>query len=312
MHLVWRPARRADLDECLDSARDRFAYSDREAADLHALWIDLLESGSGFLPVVEDTSAPAGQRIVWYSFKAFVSDEFAAARCASPAPITGRQILASLGRGEKPLLTREQVARGNRNGGLNMIVLNFGAGVGDMLHDPKKRAWIGNKSVEWAPFSTYGYRLKRLTMELYGDYEWRWAKGLGLLEICNYARNADQMQCYDILDKPRLFGIDAHAAIGTPGTATSLIFRYEEPIFSFNPAQQEMLLHALGDGTDEAIAAALCVANATIRKRWENIYAIIQDTAPNLFAGIQGSQRRRIVIAYMRQHIEELRPLARG
>jgi len=71
--------------------------------------------------------------------------------------------------------------------------------------------------------------------------------------------------------------------------------------------------------TCEQLAASLDLSTWTVKKRWHAIYDRVSDvdsqllppaTACGARAASRGSERRRHLLNYLRQHLEELRPYA--
>ena len=73
---------------------------------------------------------------------------------------------------------------------------------------------------------------------------------------------------------------------------------------------------ALAGQTDAELAAGLHLTMPAVKARWRSIFARFEQrepaVAPTFFGqGAQGPQRRHRLLAWLRAHPEELRPLAR-
>jgi hypothetical protein len=84
-------------------------------------------------------------------------------------------------------------------------------------------------------------------------------------------------------------------------------------------SDQELLLAALDNPTDEFLTRELCLTKEAIKRRWSVLFERIDRAMPELFESIQtferrvrGPQKRHVVLAYVRKHPEELRPFARA
>jgi len=77
-----------------------------------------------------------------------------------------------------------------------------------------------------------------------------------------------------------------------------------------------VLIEALQDKTDEEIAHAIGTTAEVVKKRWKTIYERVSDVDPTLVPASperrRGEEKRRHLVAYLRDHYEELRPLARN
>ena len=97
------------------------------------------------------------------------------------------------------------------------------------------------------------------------------------------------------------------------------------PVFLFIPhhgftlasRSERSLQHALMGQTCEKLATSLCLSPWTVKKRWQAIYERVMDVdnellPPSIACGAHGSsrgaERRRHLLNYLRQHLEELRP----
>ena len=76
----------------------------------------------------------------------------------------------------------------------------------------------------------------------------------------------------------------------------------------------------LGGGTDKELADALNVSAPTIKKLWLSIHRRIANSIPELVPvridfepehASRGKEKKRRILAYLREHPEELRPVSR-
>ncbi len=94
------------------------------------------------------------------------------------------------------------------------------------------------------------------------------------------------------------------------GTFSRTFFLFTPPRFHFTLAEQDLLEHALLGDTDEKLSGALKIALITVKKRWEAIYHRVAIVEPRFFppAGVRegrrGVEKRRRVLAFLRQHQE--------
>ena len=311
----------ADFAECLCSIRNAFVFE--QSADRNALlkmWSELLADGRMIGAVMEDTHAPLGKRIVWQCFKVFATDAFARSLSAPDArPFAARQLLDLHRTGEPlPLLTREQIRRVNSgaNGGLNMLVVHYGSPY--PMH-PDNAGWreVGGNLLSFTEYFSSGYRVRELIEEFYDDYNTELALQAGFCFRTDFAAYYQGKPAPHSRQTPRLLAATPDEVRDRPGTIAAAILNYDPPRFCFSDREQEVLLSALFDGTDGEIAARLHVAEVTIRKRWDVIYERVETAHPGFFApsletAKRGTEKKRTLIAYLRNHHEELRPLLPG
>jgi hypothetical protein len=104
------------------------------------------------------------------------------------------------------------------------------------------------------------------------------------------------------------------------GSWVGSLFDYHAPILAFSGSEQRLLSCALSGATDEQLAGTLGTSLATVKKMWVSIYNRVEDRLPALIpdrlqtdasAGSRGREKRRGLLAYLREHPEELRPVSR-
>jgi hypothetical protein len=81
------------------------------------------------------------------------------------------------------------------------------------------------------------------------------------------------------------------------------------PRFSFSLGEQGLLELSMLDRSDDDIAATLHVSVDAIKKRWRYIYMKVDSADPELLADSDsGTGSRKALLAYLRMHLEEIRP----
>jgi DNA-binding CsgD family transcriptional regulator len=117
---------------------------------------------------------------------------------------------------------------------------------------------------------------------------------------------------------PDLFGMSRdEAARLLPGTPVRDAFQFTPPRFGFAASERRLLRLAVTQQTDEAIADELGISLHAVKKLWRQVHQRALDAMPQLFdegatsggAG-RGTEKRRTLLQYLRQHPEELRPYA--
>lgn len=105
-------------------------------------------------------------------------------------------------------------------------------------------------------------------------------------------------------------------ADGWSGAALDPLFLHRPARCAFTRAEQKVLLRAESDLTDSEIAEDLHISVNSVALRWRSIYARVAERVPlalhadtdRSVAPTRGAEKRRRVIAFVRQHPEELRP----
>ena len=118
--------------------------------------------------------------------------------------------------------------------------------------------------------------------------------------------------------RPFLFGFD-RGEIGHSTSIITLAFAFPRPRFGFSLGEQGVLEKALLGATDEDIAKALELSVWAIKKRWQTLYEKVEKIDPLLLEtagdgrdekGEATRVRRRLLLDYLRNHLEELRPFS--
>jgi hypothetical protein len=105
----------------------------------------------------------------------------------------------------------------------------------------------------------------------------------------------------------------AERALANPAYAMSLVFNCPLPRFGFSLPQQELLESALLDRPDREFAASHGLSDDAVKKRWRAIYDRVVLIDPHLVeTAVSGPNQRRMLLGYLRQHLEELRPCRRA
>ena len=113
-----------------------------------------------------------------------------------------------------------------------------------------------------------------------------------------------------------LYGVTRdEAALMLPGSSARHIFEHQAPRFRFTSSQRRLLGLALYDENDDVLMQRLDVSVHGLKKLWRGIYERIDDVEPEFFGepsshddGKRGPEKRRQVLAHVRQRPEELRP----
>jgi hypothetical protein len=94
------------------------------------------------------------------------------------------------------------------------------------------------------------------------------------------------------------------------------LFLHRDPQLGLTDPDQTLLLAALRDPSDEAIARELSISIAGVRWRWAQLFERVSRTRPDLippaYGDKRGSGKRLRILQYVREHREELRPFARA
>ena len=246
---------------------------------------------------MEDQERPAGERLVHFGASAFVSDDFIREARARPHPCLSDLVYQRLLAGRSPILDGKAVRRANAGGGLTVFVLH--AGLADGL-SPGERLSVFVRAPDTFFLVHEGYQLKEILLQFSDPEEHRFVEAAGFV----WRHRATGLQ-----------GLTRAEAQAQPGTYAARLFAHEPPRLRFRPREQQQLQRALRGETDAEIAAALGLAPDTVKARWRSVYERLAERAPELLpdGGFaerkRGAEKRRHLLAYLRHHPEELRPV---
>lgn len=120
----------------------------------------------------------------------------------------------------------------------------------------------------------------------------------------------------DIFAEPHFVGLTRELAMSRFGSRIGSLFVHQPPQFAFRPSEQRLLLAALQGGTDEDLATTLGISLSAVKKTWRLIYERVSSQSPGLIpaqvpaepSSERGKEKKQRLLAYLREHPEELRP----
>ena len=317
MHVTYRPATGEDVEECFRLLPPGFVCEPGLRTRLPELWRAWLRDGRLQMTVLEDGERPQGRRLVAFGNSVFVTDAFAEElRCGCLPPSPAAHVARRTLEGMSPILELGAVRRANSGAGLSLLVTHIGWDANGLT--PEELRWIKSKLIEAFGFTHGGYHIKEFLQEVYTEEEMRRGVVAGSLLRTNYAHFFENgLPTSPPPLRPYLIGT-SRAEVPDGSTIAPLFF-YTPPRLYFKSSEQELLRLALIGRSDAEIAAALHVSPSTVQKRWQGIYERAAAVVPELFppqamteaaSPTRGVEKRRHLLAYLRHHPEELRPIA--
>ena len=192
--------------------------------------------------------------------------------------------------GRSPILKSSDVAAANASASLNLLILHFG-----LRHarpdDERGRSIVVTAQTGFRA-SQIGYRITRALQEAYGAAELPFFRAGGFLLKSDYseffARQSRRPPPED--RRPYLMGLFSDdPECRYPGTVLSDLFQPgATPQIGFSPAEQRVLLRAVMDESDEAIARELGVSAGAVKKTWRRIHQRVATRAPHLMEDTAG------------------------
>jgi hypothetical protein len=298
----------------------RFVFDDATWEALPDMWQVLLSLGAMQLPIVENIGLPREPEILAFCATFFVADAFCREVRTTLPPYLGLHIARRYLAGNLSVLDRDDVAFANATTGVNVIICYHGRRC-DWLSCERLLA-IREQLAEAFRLAHNGYQLKEILCGAIGEEALHWALDAGFRIRRDYSDyyEAHNLPIPKSVKRPWLVGLTKEEALADYGSRASGLFVFTPPRFHFARCEQAVLLHSLAGETDEKMAANLSVSHWTVKKRWQAIYERVAEAGSELFptdcngltAESRGPERRRHLLAYLRQHPEELRPLNGG
>lgn len=295
-----------DLDRIFTITRENFSFRPIDRARFLPMWSELFRLEACHTVGVDDRRLPPETRLVGFGLSVFVNDAFAE-KISAGRPFLSRAFLEDWEAGKRPYLTKKEIAAANAGDGLNLVVLHFGWG------DVSFEDMLKMQMIQTERFiqTHAGYLTKEYLHEVFGAQLKDFMLAGGALLKNDYRDDAFKDALAGVTDEnwPYLTvqGADASRA----GTIAA-IFRNKStrPRFGFSPGEQRLLDYALEGRSDEELADDLALSPWTVKKRWQKIYAKVEAVDPLVFAQEDDKlrRRRRHLLAFLRDHLEELRP----
>lgn len=298
--MLWRRMHAADLEACM-AIEPRHLGADLVGADeARSAWSWLLRNSAFNSALIEADPASDDGGILGFGASVFTSRDFVDAELANPRPGLNGRVMASIVEGNPVVLNYQQLRRGNTRHGLDVVGL-----AGSYRRDASLefsiqiRATLASAFVE----AHSGYRIRRVIGEPVGAGEIAGLQGSGV------------WHCVADFGERALFVMTRDDAYANPISNMIQVFECSDPLLGLREADQRLLQAASTGLTDDELAASLGVHVGTVKKRWLEIYDRIINAFPELFTDChpgngqaRGKQKRHLILSYVRQHPEELRP----
>lgn len=270
------------------------------------MWRKLIRSPAWTGAIVEASGLALGARIAGFGCDVFVTDDFVDAEISNPRPGLNSRVIASMDGGQPVVLSEREIRRRNTHGGLDIAILygSWNPGLGSDEFSEVRHA-LAARFVELRE----GYRINRLITETIGEAETRqFLATHAWREVGRFNTPAVQSRSVLVMTREDADAVTASLA--------NTLFSYRKPVLRLRGADQKLLEAALGGLTDEELSRKLGLSLAAVKKRWISIFERTTHSHPELFPAVdresgdqrRSRQKRHHVLAYLREHREELRP----
>lgn len=308
--------RRPNLAGVASWLQENFPLSPALSRSLDKTLAALIERGALQGVRIEQEMPDGDVRLQGLGLSCFINPAIAA-RCFDAAiPFTFIWILEQLVTGHSHILDRPEIGRANASDGLALLVLYLQKGW-DLTHPVWRQVGIlGHQT--FVRYHT-GYNIRSCIHEDWSSHpSIYFAAGYQRSKTFPIDRKTLPKGAYCPADtRTILMATREEIAASAPGSTLSYIFDHKRPQCGFSAPEQEILIRGLESLTDTDIAAALNLPLTSVKHGWRQIYSKVETALPlvlsdaNVVEGQRGPEKRRLVLAYVEEHPEELRPFER-
>ena len=301
--ITWRHIRETDLRDCLEIPPGHLSPRIAGRTAAFQTWRRMLRDPF-FVAVAFESDPPIkGHRLIAFGASAFVAASFVDAELSEPRPGTNDRLIARVSAGEPVLLTRSEIAQANATAGADVVILS-GSWREDIMSPEESLETHIVLPLAFTEIHT-GYRLHRILWETTTQHEIDFARQSG---VYRPVRTCPEAGC-------ELHLMTREIASAVPASLANAMFRFQEPMLGLRESDQALLAAALNGATDEELCDDLGLAMPAVKARWRSAFARIGAARPDLTADKtersgRGLQKRHRVLAWIRNHPEELRPYA--
>ena len=318
INLIARGGSAEDIPRCYALHRSLgLPYTSAAWRALPDMWRAILSNGTMKLFLVEDRARPLDSRVILFSAIVFVNDEFCSEARSTLPPYLSVHLARQYLLHQLPVLNREQVASANAGDGLNVVMCFEGRDCDDL--STEQVLVLREKQSKALRLVLSGYRVKEFLADAVGRETAQWMLDGGAHVRRNYPKDFRKhaVPISKSRRHPLLLGLTKAEAVAHPGSNLAALFAHTRPRFHFSRSERMLLQQALMGQTCEQLAASLSLSPWTVKKRWQAIYDRVTDVDSTLLpspiaysahASSRGAERRRHLLNYLRQHLEELRP----
>jgi len=325
MNLRHRPMQPGDIRECVDIVANHPVIGPRYGRTIEHLpeaWLSLLDSDALKTDVVRAEDGP-DVPVCFFGVSAIVRDAFLCELKTPPHFWLGPELTRRIMKGESPLLTGKQLQEANSRGGLNLVCWEGCIRPGYEAQGEVQRYMMSgfiqnHRGYLWKEvLSAQSWSADHLDFVLKtGGCLWD--------PLAGGYTSTPKEELSEIASKPHVVGITRELELERQGdwagSWVGSLFDYHPPLLGFNRSEQRLLSCALSGATDDQLAGMLGTSLPTVKKIWISVYHRVENCLPELIrdphpwdtpASSRGKEKRRHLLAYVREHPEELRPVSR-
>ncbi len=307
--------KRSDIDRCVDVFEKQPDFETTYGGQKEALRQTLkrIVGLEGFLAFLFEVILEEEVQLLGVGGIAFLNSEFVDRAKQSPYPWIGPTLMQQLLAGETPLLSDSEVRRENTVGGLTVYAWPFGFAPNTIT--PEFMTFMMVSFIE----ELRGYNLKEFLGQAPDGEALRAMLRAGGELFTPEGTFVDLPEGEEgrLLD-PHLVVITRKRAFEHVGNWASALFLFRSPVIGFSRSEQHLLEDALRGSTDEDVATERGISISAVKKKWRLIYDRVERSQLRILPsdadvpenGDRGKGKKHRLLAYLREHHEELRPIS--
>jgi hypothetical protein len=310
--LNCRPMGEADLGECLLIQPTRVGAERIGLKRALRAWKTIFKNSDSCVAYLVEKIAPGHREVVGFGMAVFVTSAFADAVRADPQPGLNARIIESIDAGHSVIPSYRYLQTANAAATLDHVVM-YSCEKQDSLNFNELglvRHYLARSYME----AFAGYRLRRMLYEIVSDDDFEKIKGYRGIRIVKRLSTPDSPGIPAYWKGNRaLCEATVESFSDDPASVAARPFMDRAvPILDFTSSQKRLLVAALRGAENAELADHLCRTPAAIKRTWAGIFEKCVQNNPALLPTTQGSlrglQKRHKVMAYIREHPEEIRP----
>jgi hypothetical protein len=320
MKVRYRTMRPKDVRTCVEHLAAHPILGPRygsEAKHFRSALFAVLGYDSVFARIFEEVQGST-TRFLGVGLAVFVSDDFFRQIKTAPSFWAGPELVKRIASGKSPIVSDAEVRKANATVGLNLFVWHCTVHPEDF-----KGAELATALITAFQEGYRGFQLRELIQQadclehLYGMGN---AGGLYFDPLQGSYGSFPEINAHNFLDEPRNVGMTRDLAMTRLGSWVGTLFLYTPARLGLSPSEQRLLQSAFSGGTDDELSDMLGISLFAVKKSWRSIYERVAECLPELVpdrseidgqAPSRGKQKKQRLLAYLREHPEELRPLSR-
>ena len=315
MELTFRAARSDDFEVMFACCYSTFGFPASLKTEVKEEWETFRQNPNALSVIVENLARRVEDRVVGCAEAVFIASAFAETAKTGARPYLNTQIAERVRQGRSPLLDMAGIRAAQFGEGITMYIPYIGW---RQEYLNAEEAWkVREYTHRVMNHLGLGYYYREMMIEVAGEVSRSRGLDAGLYLRTDYTPYYESMREAGVTVpapefRPYLLSLTRAEAFERDGSMLSHSFVYSKPRFAFTEREQELLCWALQGRSDDEIAPFVHVSSEAIKKRWDRIYMRVESILPSLLpvrvGERRGPEKRGLLLAYLRDHPEELRP----